>query len=419
MDDRVVETHVIKWMKCVGVLDESRDRFEEKEWEAYTTVRNIFSKNRPNPEVLANNCEILKGYLDAGVKDEVFTAVRDFLKTSLIAKDNMQAFKELLEDRGFFGASAGKQGDAGNEGTVLGTATYKRVDIGGDIYEGMFLGNERVWKGKINYSDGAVYEGEWNNDGPAGEGLLVWRDGTKFIGLFKGLSGQGKIEYPDGNHYEGPWNEKGPDGYGVFHVGDRVDKGEYADGHRVGRGRLEWADGDWYEGEWNDYGANGEGVMRVGNRTDRGQYADHCRIGSGRMEWDNGDWYEGGWNDKGQHGQGTLYQSAFDRTDTGDWENGSETGNVEMRWNNGDTYTGTWSRNSGGNLIGEGVFYTAAKNKKRKGKWVNGNWKNNWLTARNVIGCLFFFLAFSSLLSGAWIGVILLGLIGFWIYEGR
>ena len=80
--------------------------------------------------------EILMYVIENELDEKEKTAVKlkwfNGMKTSLIAKDNMQAFKELLEDRGFFGASAGKQGDAGNEGTVLGTATYKRVDIGGD-----------------------------------------------------------------------------------------------------------------------------------------------------------------------------------------------------------------------------------------------------------------------------------------------
>ena len=102
MEDRILETHVIKWMKSVEVIDANKDRLEDKELQAYTTIRNIFGKNRPNMELLTTSCEVLEGYLDGGVKDKVFTAVRDFLKTSAIAKENFQAFKEILEDRDFF-----------------------------------------------------------------------------------------------------------------------------------------------------------------------------------------------------------------------------------------------------------------------------------------------------------------------------
>lgn len=419
MEDRILETHVIKWMKSVEVIDANKNRFEAQELQAYTTARNIFSKNRPNVELLSNSCETLREYLDGGVKDEVFTAVRDFLKTTDIAKDNFQAFKELLEDREFFGSPVAASEGVDFQGSSMGTATYRRVEIDGDVYEGMFLGNERVWKGKINYADGSCYEGEWGNDGPHGEGVLTWDDGTKFIGRFAGLSGNGKIEYVDGDYYEGPWNEYGANGRGVFHFDGRVDRGEYADGARVGTGRMEWDNGDWYEGEWNENGAHGQGVMRIGDRIDRGQYAESCRVGSGRMEWDNGDWYEGGWNDNGQHGKGTLYVASCNRTDMGDWQNGEATGNVLMKWKNGDTYKGTWSRNSNGDLNGVGEYYTASSSKTRSGKWVNGKWENDWATTRNVIGAVLMGVGVISIFAGSWITGIVITIVGKFVYEGK
>lgn len=419
MEDRILETHVIKWIKSVEVIDANKNRFETQELQAYTVARNIFSKNRPNMELLTNSCETLKEYLDGGVKDEVFTAVRDFLKTTAIAKDNFQAFKELLEDRGFLESSVAGNRDADFQGSFVETATYRRVEIDGDVYEGMFLGNERVWKGKINYADGSYYEGEWGNDGPHGEGILTKNDGTKFIGHFVGLSGNGKIEYTDGDYYEGPWNEYGANGYGIFHFDGRLDRGEYANGFRVGTGRIEWDNGDWYEGEWNENGAHGQGMMRVGNRVDKGQYADGRRIGNGRMEWDNGDWYEGEWNDYGRHGKGSLYVVAYNRTDIGDWQNDKETGNVLMKWQNGDTYKGTWSRNSNGDLNGIGEYYTAHSRKTRKGKWVNGKWENNWATARNVIGSVLMGIGVISIFTGNWIAGIVIGVIGKFVYEGK
>ena len=464
MEDRILETHVIKWMKSVEVIDANKDRLEDKELQAYTTIRNIFGKNRPNMELLTTSCEVLEGYLDGGVKDKVFTAVRDFLKTSAIAKENFQAFKEILEDRDFFETPAQTIVDTSSNGVSVGTATYRRVEADGNVYEGMFLGNERVWKGKITYADGSFYEGEWNNGGPHGEGVLIWQNGTKFTGRFSGLSGNGKIEYAGGNSYEGAWNENGPhgygvykmdgriergqyadglrvgkgrmewnngdwyegewneqgaNGYGVFRIGNRTDKGRYENGKRVGSGRMEWDDGDWYEGEWNEKGANGEGVMRVGNRIDRGHYSNHCRVDTGRMEWDDGSWYEGGWNDNGKHGKGTHYLATYKRTDIGDWKDGHETGSVVMKWNNGDIYSGTWSRNSNGDLNGVGEYYTASTNNTRKGKWVNGNWINDWCTTRNVIGTLMIAGGVISLFTGNWLQGIIVGILGFWVYEGK
>jgi hypothetical protein len=101
MEDRILETHVIKWLKSVEYIDGNTDRFEERELTAYMTVRNLFGKNRPNIELLTTNCDILQEYLNAGAHDDFYTAVRNFKQTSEIAKNNFQAFKELLEDKGF------------------------------------------------------------------------------------------------------------------------------------------------------------------------------------------------------------------------------------------------------------------------------------------------------------------------------
>ena len=464
MEDRILETHVIKWIKSVEVIDANKDRFEDGELQAYLAARNIFSKNRPNMELLANSCATLKEYLDGGVKDKLFTAVRDFLKTTEIGKDNFKAFKELLEDRGFFVPQNAPAGGTDFQGSNVGTATYRRIEENGNVYEGMFLGNERVWKGKIKYANGDFYEGEWDNDGPHGEGVLVWFDGTKLTGRFNGFSGNGKIEYASGSLYEGPWNEKGPNGQGVWHIGNRTDYGEYKDGFRVGKGRMEWDDGDWYEGDWNDMGANGQGVWRIGNHTDRGEYKDHCRVGKGRIEWDNGDWYEGGWNDKGPngqgvwrtgnrtdrgeykdgfrvgkgrmewdngdwyeggwnekgyHGKGSRYINSYDRTDIGEWENDNETGNVVMKWKNGNTYTGSWSYYSNGQLNGVGEYYYSYSGKTRSGRWENGKWKNDWATPRNIIACVLFVSAVFCIISGSWLIGIGLGIVGKFVYEGR
>ncbi len=414
-DARIIETHVAKWMKSNDVLKNSKKRLEDHEWKAYTEIRGAFSKNHPNLEAVKNYCETLKGYLDGAEKDEVYTAVRDFVKTSEIAVDNMTLFKELLEDKGFFGQQSGG-GQDNFEGQSMGTATYRRVEMDGNVYEGMFLGNECVWKGKINYENGSFYEGEWDKNGPKGEGMLTWENGRVFTGRFVGLSGNGRIVDDEETYYDGPWNENGPHGQGVWHQGERVDKGQYADGCRVGRGRMDWPNGDWYEGEWNDNGANGHGTTRVGNRTDEGQYRDGERVGTGTMKWDNGDWYRGEWNDNGMHGRGVQYISSCRRTDEGEWKDGESVGSVTMKWNNGDIYTGTWQYING-NLNGEGEMFTASTGNTRKGKWVDGNWKNDWGTPRNMIsGFLWIAAVIAFFVSGFW-AALGLGVVAYFVGE--
>ncbi len=469
MEDRTLENHVNKWIKSVDVIDSNLSRFEQEEKSAYTTIRNLFGKKRPNIEILSVQSNILEKYLHEGVKDELYTAVKNFLKTTEIAKENFQAFKEFLEDKEFFGSSVGAGGNF--EGSSVATATYRRVEIDGDMYEGLFLGNERVYKGKITYSDGCYYEGEWDNNGPHGEGIMKdeetertykgrfdskedghgrieWDDGDWYEGawvdfeptgqgvwqadgvLYKGeftdgeCTGKGRIEWDNGEWYEGGWNEEGAHGYGVWHIGNRIDRGDYFNGDRTGKGRMEWDNGDWYEGEWNAKGANGYGVQRFEeyHRTDKGYYKDHNRIKEGRMDWDNGDWYEGGWDANGYAGHGTQYIKSNQRFIEADWKDNNPVGKAKVWWENGNKYEGTWSWDSNGNLSGVGEYYYANSGKTRSGSWVNGNWTNDWSTPRNITSVFLWIMAAISMLAvGGWgwlVGFILI-YIGKKVYEGK
>lgn len=464
MDDRVLENHVTKWIKSTQVINKEADRLEEDERKAYHIVLATFEKKRPNLDAIATNSEILKGYLEGGVKDDLYTAVRDFVKISNpIAIENFEAFKDFLDDKDFFSTRA--NATAGYTGSSMGTAEYRRQVIDGNVCEGMFLGNDRVWKGKISYANGNVYEGEWNNQGPYGEGIYTLKSGQKRIGrFFDNGKGKGKIEYPDGFYYEGEWNLSGrhgfgktiindiicegeylnddrvgkgkfiwpngdwyeggwnnigANGFGSWRIGNRTDTGQYKDNNRIGNGRMDWDDGDWYDGEWNEQGANGFGIWRIGNRTDKGQFKDGKRFGTGRMEWDDGDWYEGQWNENGQHGHGVQFIKKYNRTDDGDWNNGHEAGYTLMKWNNGDRYKGTWSRNSAGQLNGVGKYFTKNGNKVRSGEYVNGEWKNDWFTTRNTISSVLWIIALCTCLAGSWLWGIGIGVVAWFTYEGK
>lgn len=464
MDDRVLENHVTKWIKSTQVINNDVKRLEEDERKAYNIILATFEKKRPNMDAISTNCDILKGYLEGGVKDDLYTAVRDFVKISNpIAIENFDAFKDFLEDKGFFGTKT-SGGTPGFTGNSMGTAEYRREVIDGDIYEGMFLGNDRVWKGKITYANGEYYEGEWSNKGAYGEGVFIEKNGTKRIGRFMDNGeGKGKIEYPDntyyeggwnnngrngygktvtqervdegeykndarvgsgkiswnnGNWYKGGWNDVGPNGFGTWKTGTRVDKGEYKNSVRVGKGRMEWEDGDWYEGEWNDNGANGQGTTKVGTRIDKGQYKDGKRTGSGYMEWENGNWYKGEWNENGKNGHGVQFIKEHNRTDDGSWNEGNECGNTLMKWNDGNWYMGTWSRDSQGRLNGIGHFYTQVTGKKRAGKYVDGTWKNDWNTTRNILSVFLWVSAIGSCAAGSWIWGIVIAVIAWKMYEG-
>ena len=50
----------------------------------------------------------------------------------------------------------------------------------------------KTGKGQFSWSDGATYDGEFNENEIHGEGAYVWADGRKYVGLLaQGLSRNG------------------------------------------------------------------------------------------------------------------------------------------------------------------------------------------------------------------------------------
>jgi hypothetical protein len=48
-------------------------------------------------------------------------------------------------------------------------------------YKGTWLNNELV-KGICTYPSGDIYEGDWNEGKPEGQGIKTWADGRKYEG---------------------------------------------------------------------------------------------------------------------------------------------------------------------------------------------------------------------------------------------
>ena len=78
------------------------------------------------------------------------------------------------------------------------------------MYQGEFLNNEIDGRGRYEWKDGKVYEGQWSHNLMHGFGILI---------------------FPDGNRYEG----------------------EFVKDRREGRGKYFWKDGRVYDGEWKDW----------------------------------------------------------------------------------------------------------------------------------------------------------------------
>lgn len=67
----------------------------------------------------------------------------------------------------------------------------------------------KLKSGKCLYPDGKIYEGEWLDGKPHGQGIKAWPDGRKYDGLWSlgKPIGKGRKIYPDGRVKEGYWED--------------------------------------------------------------------------------------------------------------------------------------------------------------------------------------------------------------------
>jgi hypothetical protein len=89
-----------------------------------------------------------------------------------------------------------------------------------------------------------TYDGQWEEDNRAGNGTLIWKDGTKYDGEWFNdfFHGHGVLNFAEdsaGLNYDGEWKE----------------------GKQSGNGTYIWKNGQKYVGEFKDDLRNGEGIL--------------------------------------------------------------------------------------------------------------------------------------------------------------
>ena len=105
----------------------------------------------------------------------------------------------------------------------------------GTIFDGKFdKENSRSGKGRIIYTDGSEYVGEWYRDEKTGQGTLVFTNGTEFTGRWhEDCPSDGVMTYPDGTKYKGWFNQLSYDFGGgeiIYPDGSRFKSGFNLDG---------------------------------------------------------------------------------------------------------------------------------------------------------------------------------------------
>lgn len=177
--------------------------------------------------------------------------------------------------------------------------------------------------GKYNWSDGTVYEGDWEEGKITGKGKISWTSGANYVGELSAgyLHGFGTFTSPNGSFYRGSWR------LNVQH----------------GFGRKQYQNLDFYEGLWK------EGMHE----------------GSGSYFWCNGNMYIGSWKSGKICGRGVIKWSNGDLFD-GFWLNGLRHGSGYYRFADGSFYFGTWTK---GLKDGRGTFYPTGSKSPQMESW--------------------------------------------------
>ncbi len=183
-----------------------------------------------------------------------------------------------------------------------------------------------------NFSKAQCVSGNCYN----GKGKMVWTDGSSYEGdwLYGTMHGEGAYKYSNGGSYYGKWKLGVKHGYGEFYWKDGTKyRGDWFGDSYTGSGALTYTYGETKIGDWvngNLYGSKqNPTVCRSGN----------CINGNGVVVLQSGDSYEGGFIDGNFSGRG-VYKYAAGGSYEGELLKGAFHGKGKITFSNGDTYEG-------------------------------------------------------------------------------
>lgn len=190
-----------------------------------------------------------------------------------------------------------------------------------------------------------VYVGEWKDGKSTGQGRLVFSDGDRYIGEFNDDDfGQGTYFFANGGKLAGEWKEGKFSGQGtkIYDNGSRY-VGEFKEGLRRGQGTLTYTNGSRYVGDFKDDERNGLGTVTYADGSKYvGEFKNDERNGQGKMTYANGSQYVGEFKDDERHGRGTLTIADGDRY-MGEFKNGKRHGPGTITYADGTQLSGEFN----------------------------------------------------------------------------
>ena len=190
-------------------------------------------------------------------------------------------------------------------------------------------------KGKMEYANGMVYNGDWQDGEWHGHGRVTYAENDFYAGaLAKGFFwGHGVRHWADGSNYEGDWMLDKQSGTGTLNDSDGVWEGKWVDDKLDGFGRRTFPDGSQYDGLFVRGSQQGDYKYR-----DRyGQ--EHGGLWVTNHALPDGSRYSGLWKDEKPHGYGTCRYTNGDVYE-GEYRHGVKQGYGRFMYSDGSQYEG-------------------------------------------------------------------------------
>ena len=144
--------------------------------------------------------------------------------------------------------------------------TGKLTYSDGSFYEGQWLNGKRHGCGRLFYnSDKTSYKRQWVNDNKNGYGRQTYSDKSSYEGEWRDdiISGFGTYSWPNGAKYVGHYVNGNRDGEGTYYYDNTSTtfkyEGSFKNGLKQGYGTLFWTDGTFYRGDWYNDNKHGSG----------------------------------------------------------------------------------------------------------------------------------------------------------------
>ena len=261
-----------------------------------------------------------------------------------------------------------------------GFGIYKFKD--GSSYRGNFARGKLQGYGKMKYSNGNIYEGEWKNDLKTGRGTMKFINNDSYVGNFSDdkFWGKGIYRYNTGDLFDGSWVNGQAHGKGKYVFADKEKyEGDFFKGQFEGVGAFYYADGSIFIGNWKDNKRNGEGKLHykdgrkiAGNWLDdqmvdetnglnnvakeekyennssiRKRYwkdcnNSHCHEENGQLKYQDGSIWQGEFVNGQPQGLGVLKYADGNKYE-GEIINHAPNGEGVMYFSNGQVVGGTWN----------------------------------------------------------------------------